>query len=184
VTTTAIHWTDELARLGACAEAVTWARTYDTPAAAWAACKRGDWMLWIAGRLAGPPGDETRRPLVAADCECARLSLDLVQAGEDRSRLGIETAEAWVRGEATLAEVRAAAKAAYAAYAACAACATASRAAAKAAYAAAAAAAADAAASVAADAAASAAAAAATLRQCADIVRRHYPQPPVLEDKP
>jgi hypothetical protein len=118
-------------------------------------------MLWVAGRLAGPPGDASRRPLVAASCECDRLALHLVPRGEERPRLANETAEAWVRGEATLDQVRAAATAT-AAYATAAYAATATAAYATAAY------------------AATAAARAATLGLCANIVRRHYPAPPKL----
>ena len=65
----------QLAAIGACSEAVTWARKYRLPLAAWRACKRGDWMLWAVGKLAGPPGSDSRRPLVLAACECARLAL-------------------------------------------------------------------------------------------------------------
>jgi hypothetical protein len=149
-------------------------------------------MLWIAGKFAGPPGDERRKPLVAAACECVRLSLHLVTAGEDRPRVAIEIAEAWTRGEATLEQVRAAARAAadaadaaYAAYAA----AAAARAAYASSYAAAAADAAYAAAAYIAAASSSSSYAAAadasndTLRRCADIVRLHYPAPPRLPSR-
>jgi hypothetical protein len=179
------HWTHQLETLHACPEAVAWARDYASLDAAWSACPRGDWMLWLAGRVAGGPGSPLRRPLVRAACACARHARPYVRAGEHRPRLAIETAERWSRGEATLEEVRAAADAAadaadaadaaaYAAYAA--------YAAAHAAYAAYAAYAAHAAA-YAADAAAHAADAAARtsmLSRCADLVRVHYPQPPVL----
>ena len=183
---------DRLNELGACSEAIEWCRGRE---AAWDACERGDWMLWLCGRLAGPPGSDSRKPLVLAACECARLSLHLVPAGEDRPRRAIETAEAWCRGEATLDQVRRAATAAATAAgwaAGWAAADAAAAAAADAAYAAAAAAAdwaPDAAAAAAADAAAAAVAAfvadaafASTLKQCADIVRRHYPTCPLLTE--
>lgn len=48
------HWTDDLVRLQACDDAVEWARGYDTMDAAWAACERGDWMLWLACRWPAP----------------------------------------------------------------------------------------------------------------------------------
>ena len=75
------------------------------------ACERGDWMLWYLGKV-----DVNRRRLVLAACNCARLALPHIRAGEQRPRLAIETAERWARGDATvtLAEVRAAADAAYA----------------------------------------------------------------------
>ena len=50
-------------------------------------------------------------------CECARLALVHIPAGEDRPRLAIETAEKWAHGDpaVTLTMVRAAASAAAAA---------------------------------------------------------------------
>jgi hypothetical protein len=155
------HWSNSLIRLGACKEAVAWARQHRSLAAAWEVCKRGDWMLWLAGRCSGEPLSDGRRKLVLATCECARLPLPHVPAGEDRPRLAIEAAEAWARGTGSVEAMRYASSAA--------------------AYAAAAAAANAAAAAAAANANAAAAAAAAcyvTLAKCANIVRKHYPEPP------
>jgi len=162
-----------------CDEALTWATRYHSPLAAWKACKRGDWMLWLLGKFSGPPESEGRKKLVLCACECARLSLPSYQKkypGDERVARCIETAERWANGEATIEELRTARAAAYSAAAA-----------AYAAYSAAADG--DAAYSAAADAAYSAAAAAyaaysaaaareETLAKCADIVRKHYPRPP------
>ena len=90
-----------------------------------------------------------------ASCGCARLALHHVQAGDDRPRLAIEAAEQWARDDdGTREDVHRAYAAAYAAYAA---------AADDAAYTAATAARED------------------TLRRCADIVREHYPSPPIVQ---
>ena len=167
-----------LKALDPCPDALAWAKKQRTPAAAWKACKRGDWMLWLLGRLSGPPESASRKKLVLCACECARLALKYVPAGEGRPRRAIETAEAWVRGTAgvTLADVQAAAHAAYAAaHAAYAAAAYAAAAAARAADAA------DAAARAAARAADAYAASQKTLAVCAAIVRKHYPKAPKLE---
>jgi len=164
-------------KMGACPEAVAWLAEQKNPAQAWRGCERGDWMLWLVGKLAGPVGDPRRKKLVLAACGCARLSLKYVKAGEERPRIAIETAERWAKGKATIEEVRAAAyaaaDAAYAAYAA--------YAAADAAYAAYAAAYAADVAAYAADAAAYAAERAKALKQCASIVRKFYPRLPRLE---
>lgn len=171
---------DQIEALGACSEAVKWLRkeAHPTLGAAWTACLRGDWVLWLAGRLAGPPGDPSRIPVVLAACDCAELTLHLVAKGEERPRKAIETARAWARGEATLAEVQVAYDAD--ADASCAA----AYAATYAVYADSAAADVYAAADYAADAADAAAYIADdyanTLAQCADIVRRYFPNPPVL----
>ncbi|KKM93812.1 hypothetical protein LCGC14_1204770, partial [marine sediment metagenome] len=155
--------------------------------------------LWAAEKVS-----VDRQLLVAAACDCAELALPYVPSDEDRPRIAIETARKWIRGEATLEEVRAAAyaasasaasasSAAYAAYAASAAYAydaastDAAYAASDAASAASAASSASSAASYASSAAsyasayASASARETTHRQCADIVRKHIPWEIVAE---
>jgi hypothetical protein len=145
-----------LRRLGACPDAVIWAKTQPDPETLWAACERGDWMLWLAARTG-----VRRQDLVLAACACARLALPYVAVGEPRPLRAIETAERWARGEgASLVDVR---TAAYAARAAAADAAYAADAAADAAYAAAA------------DADAADAAGAKVLRECAGLVRARIP---------
>ena len=164
-----------------CTESTAWIRSLppDTTARqAWQLCQRGDWMLWLLGRLSDPPESDARKRLVLCTCECARLAIVHVPTGEDRPRIAVETAEAWARGQATIKQVIAAsADSAYAAYAA--------YAAAYAAYAASAAGAACAAnsAAYAAYAADSAAARTKALATCADIVRTHYPHAPHIRGK-
>ena len=133
---------------GACDEACEWVAQRDI-ATAYAECERADWLLWIFGRMADKLGWPTRKQVVLAACACAESALKHVKPGEDRPRKAIETARAWVRGEATIEQVRSAA-------------ADAASAAAADAYAAAAAAAASAAYAYAAAAAAAAAASAAS----------------------
>jgi len=43
-------WVRALRTLDACGEAVQWAEGYPSLRVAWAACPRGDWMLWYLGR--------------------------------------------------------------------------------------------------------------------------------------
>ena len=201
---TAPVWTDALTALRACDDAVAWAESFASLDAAWSACERGDWMLWLLGRVSGAPESDARKALVLCACACARTALPYVRESETRpASTCIETAERWARGQATIGELRearrdayaaayaatAADAAAYAAYAAAAYAASASYAAADAdadaAYAAAAASAAAAAdaAAYAAAAAAYAAAPARALRVCADIVRQHYPTAPNIGDQ-
>lgn len=176
-----------LRRKRACNAAVTWVSRQVSGEAAWANCVHGDWMLWLVGTCAAGQESDARRKLTLAACECARLALKYVAAGELRPLRAIETAEQWARGEAgvTIDDVRDAAD-------------TAARASARAAYATtdastAAAAAAAAAADTTDDSAAAAAAAVAAayaagfaarypavaqqavLAECANIVRKHYP---------
>ena len=157
--------TTKLERLHPCREALKWAKEQKNQKQAWNDCERGDWMLWLCGKLSGEPESHKRKKLVLASCECARLALMHVPKGELRPIKTIETAEKWANGKATIEQVRKAvadavgADAAAAAYAANAAYA----------YAADAGAYADAAAT---------GARSGTLKICADIVRKHYPNPP------
>jgi len=196
------HWSTYLPRT-ACFQAMEWARTQPTAQAAWDACERGDWMLWLLAYYAGPPGSAKRKKLVLCACDCASLARKhasgSTRAVFDRCQ---RVARSWARNRgASLDDVRAAAYAAFdaasAAYAAAYAAASAASASAyAAAYAAASAAsaafdaasAASTAASAASASAAYAAAAAAyaatdrarstILLRCAKIVRKHYPRPP------
>ena len=129
-------------------------------------------MLWLLGKLAGPVGSDSRRKLVLVATECARLAWPHVRERDRKVVLKCyETCEAYGRGDSavTLEMVR---DASYAANA------NASYAANAAAYAAYAANAVDAAyAANAVDAARSK-----TLRDCADIVRKHYPVVPTVKE--
>jgi hypothetical protein len=170
---------NKMSELHACAEATEWVAAQDGSAQdIWNRCERGDWMLWLAARA----GVE-HKLIVTAACLSARTALQYVPAGEERPLKCIETVERWVRGEATLDEVRQARENAYAAYAAAAATYAATYAAtAYTAYAADAAAASAAYAYTAAYAANANAAAASkktALKQCADIVRTVIIEVPV-----
>ena len=106
-----------LTRLHACTEAVAWASHYSTLSAAWKACERADWMLWLCARMKDKEGWPSHKQVVLAACACAETALRYVPQEEERPRNAIETACAWARGEETsLQQVRSAAAAA-AAYA-------------------------------------------------------------------
>jgi hypothetical protein len=101
------NWTRKLKALGACSEAIEYAKQHETFSVAWEQCERGDWMLWLAGKIT-----DDRKALVKAACECARLALPYVRKGELRPLRAIVTAEAWTRGEATIERIKAAASSA------------------------------------------------------------------------
>ena len=84
-----------------CPEAREWLETQPDARTAWESCRRGDWLLYQLGHARGVD----RRQLVLAACECARMALRYVPAGDDSPRIAIETAEAWCRGEATMEQV-------------------------------------------------------------------------------
>ena len=103
-----------LVELKACSEAREWA-SGKSLAAVWKTCKRGDWLLWLCGKMADKPNWPTRKEVVLAACDCAELSLKHVPPGEERPRKCLETVRAWAAGNATIHEVRTARAAAYAA---------------------------------------------------------------------
>ena len=181
----AATWHDSLARLSPCPEAVEWARGYATLAEAWAACERGTWMLWLAGRVCPPLAERPtpeRARLVLAACDCAELARPhwTVKTALVCERV-LDLARRWARGDVSvsLAMLRDVADGAYDTDAA----GDAAAVAAGAAYAADAAGTADAAGAAAVAAGAADAADATSqrvLRECADLMRRHYPEPPVM----
>ena len=116
----------KLKLLNPCDDALDWLSESKstTPQEAWESCERGDWMLWLLGKLSGIKRKNSgikRKKLVLATCGCARLVLAFVREGENRPRICIETAEKWARGKVTLQEVKESKAATTAAYAAAAA---------------------------------------------------------------
>ena len=89
----------------ACSNAIDFCRG-KSPKECWDTCNRGDWMLWAAIMM----GVDMKLVLTAI-CKCIRPVLAFIKDGEDRPRIAIETIEAHLRGEATIEEVRIAARA-------------------------------------------------------------------------
>ena len=107
-----MKFSDKLNNMGACQEAIDWVGRRGIMTA-WRDCPRGDWMLWLAGRL-----DIDRKLLVLAACDCAETALQYVPKGEDRPVKCIQVSRNWCNGTASMDDVRAARRdAAAAAYA-------------------------------------------------------------------
>ena len=101
-----------LEELDACNEARVWALQFTTLAEAWKACKRGDWMVFLAAKKAGEPGWPTRQEVVLATCACAARALPLCRPEHRRiARNTLAVTRRWARGEATDMEVKTAANA-------------------------------------------------------------------------
>jgi hypothetical protein len=169
-------WLERLHALRPCDDGLIFASQFKTWQECWDNIDRGDWSLWVVGRLSGPPESDGRKKLVLACCECVRLALPIFEKRypeDNRVLVCIETTEKWARGEATIEQVKQARRVCYIIYAYTYDAAAAAAAAAYDALAAcnAAAAAAD---------AADAAERTRILKQCADIVRKYYPQAPEL----
>ena len=90
---------------GACSEARESAKGKDLETV-WATCERGDWMLWLLGKMCETKGWPDRKQLVLSCCACAAKALKYVPKGENHPREAIRIARLWVRGKATIEEVR------------------------------------------------------------------------------
>ena len=100
-----------LVSLSACETVIDWAKGKSL-AEVWSACHRGDWMLWLAARY----GDVPQKTIVAIACDCAEPALAFTS--DPRPAECIAVVRRWLKDEATISDVRAAAHAAYAAHAA------------------------------------------------------------------
>ncbi|MGI6337873.1 MAG: hypothetical protein ACOXZV_00655 [Bacteroidales bacterium] len=65
--------TDKLLQLGVCNEAIRWASRQRNPKSAWSNCKRGDWMLWLAGKL-----KVDDKLFILVKCRCADMVKHLI----------------------------------------------------------------------------------------------------------
>ena len=98
-----MNYIDRIEQMDACDGAMTWLRAEQHPTldAAWAACPRGDWMLWLAAQCG-----VDRVLLVRAAVGCARTAL--AYTTDPRVAACLDTVEEWCDGCASLDEVRAA----------------------------------------------------------------------------
>ncbi|HEX7125469.1 MAG TPA: hypothetical protein VF406_06765 [Thermodesulfobacteriota bacterium] len=105
---TALSLDRRLAEMGADLDLLRWIRVHHDLPSAWAACPRGDWLLWIAAILARRP--EEQRAVVLAAAACARLALPYAIRQVPGPETAIEAAEGWGRSLASGGVVDAAAK--------------------------------------------------------------------------
>ena len=68
------QYIEYLENLNACSEPIKWSKQFETSQDAWENCERGDWMLWLLGKIAGKPGSDSRRKLVLCSAKCARTA--------------------------------------------------------------------------------------------------------------
>lgn len=86
-----------LGKLGACEQARDWVGSFSQEEIRgfdlWRSCKRGDWLLWLAGQVL-----EDRRDIVGLVLSMTRPSLGLLFAGSPSHRLGskaLDLASRW-----------------------------------------------------------------------------------------
>ena len=99
---------DALKELDACKEAVDWAATRKSRKDAWESCGRGDWMLWILGRLSGPPGSRSRKKLVGCLADVVALAVPYAGPNKGVCETTIGVCRKYAAGEASLDELRSA----------------------------------------------------------------------------
>ena len=93
-------------KLNACSDATEFVSQYETIEEAWAACPRGDWMLWTAIKL-----KIDRRLLVGVLGKCARTVQHLMK--NPRSIAALDACDKYAAGEISEKDLKAAADAAY-----------------------------------------------------------------------
>lgn len=101
---------ESLKRMGVCHDAMLFARKHTSLYAAWRACRRPDWMLWLLGRINYRDARAYRR----FACWCVRhtpLPNGRTVWGlltDERSRNAVIVAERYARGKATAKDLDAA----------------------------------------------------------------------------
>jgi immunity protein 5 of polymorphic toxin system len=93
----ALKFQELLTKLGACPEAVIWAKGKSL-LEVWKQCERADWLLWLCGRMVGKKGWPTREEIVLVSCDIAETVLPLFEKKypeDKRPREAIEVARAW-----------------------------------------------------------------------------------------
>ena len=99
----------KLLKINACKDGMEWLADQTAPDA-WANCKRGDWMLWVASRCG-----VDLQTITLTKVRCARLVQHLMQ--DQRSLHALDVAEQFALGAATREQLADAADAAADAYA-------------------------------------------------------------------
>jgi len=92
------RFSDYLKSLGACRGAVAWSAQFRGAQAAWEACDRGDWMLWLLARRMGDIRGEKHRRLVKLACACVRLALNREADGQGGIGMILQAVEGWADG--------------------------------------------------------------------------------------
>jgi phage host-nuclease inhibitor protein Gam len=108
-----IRCAEKKSSVTACMQSIEYAKNHPDPVEAWAACERGDWLLWLAERAG-----VDRRRIASAAADIAELTLQRYwPAGstDRRPHEAITTLRRWIAGEATNEELRLASEAAMAA---------------------------------------------------------------------
>lgn len=91
---------EQLVSLCACTDAIEFASQFDSLVEAWQACERGDWMLWLVGRMINcEPWSEGRKPLLACALDCADTVKHLRGRYSDEIGRAVEVLRQWIRGE-------------------------------------------------------------------------------------
>jgi hypothetical protein len=101
----------KLKQMNACPQALTYLKRQGSYQKAWKRCDRGDWMLWLLGKVLDEENKTEFRKLTLAKARCAKLVADLTN--NKYSKKAIEVAEDFGLGEATREELDSAAAKAF-----------------------------------------------------------------------
>ena len=101
---------DQIAHLHPCEEAVEWLSTQESWSAAWSSCHSGSWMLWLIGKqITSPPWSDGRKPFLACCLDCADTVKHLwPPANRQQTEDNVAVLRAWIAGQASLKQAQAA----------------------------------------------------------------------------
>ena len=102
-----MDYIEKIVELEACDSSINWLESHNFPTLqdAWNACERGDWMSWLIEHTMEEVGDmEQHEKLVLAFIECLGLCKEMIP--EDLMERATETALASVRKEVSSEDVR------------------------------------------------------------------------------
>lgn len=84
----------QLQNLNACENAIEWVGCA-TLEGAWAECPRGDWMIWLAMRMAGQPGWPSPVDVVVVLCDIVEPIVSYIPANSKCLLTALETVRQW-----------------------------------------------------------------------------------------
>ena len=93
-----------LTDLNACEEARAWAKGKSL-STVYKTCKRGDWLLWLFGKMADKPGWPSRNAVILAACDCAEIAFKFLPKGETRPQECVAVVRSYCAGKATIGQV-------------------------------------------------------------------------------
>jgi len=101
---------EKLKEIGVCTKNLEWWSEQKNFGQAWVDCGQSPLLFEVLGCLSGGVGSISRKKLVYACYECVKVALNYVTAHEERPKILMKTILAYLNNKATLEDVRCACK--------------------------------------------------------------------------